>query len=43
VLQEQEIQKQQEYEEQLKEKLMVDEIVRKVYEEDQRYVCTLLI
>ena len=26
-----------EYEEFLKEKLMIDEIVRKIYEEDQRY------
>ena len=26
------------YEEFLKEKLMIDEIVRKIYEEDQRYV-----
>ena len=28
--------KQREYEEFLKEKLMIDEIVRKIYEEDQR-------
>merc|ERR1711976_265669 len=34
-LEEQEKKKQQEYEEHLKEKLMVDEIVRKIYEEDQ--------
>ena len=27
------------YEEFLKEKLMIDEIVRKIYEEDQRFVC----
>jgi hypothetical protein len=33
---EQEKQKQQAYEEFLKEKLMIDEIVRKIYEEDQR-------
>ena len=26
------------YEEFLKEKLMIDEIVRKIYEEDQRYI-----
>ena len=30
--------RQSEYEEFLKEKLMIDEIVRKIYEEDQRYV-----
>uniref|UniRef100_A0A2C9JVV5 Meiosis-specific nuclear structural protein 1 n=1 Tax=Biomphalaria glabrata TaxID=6526 RepID=A0A2C9JVV5_BIOGL len=35
-LEEQEAQKQQAYEEFLKEKLMIDEIVRKIYEEDQR-------
>ena len=29
--------KQEAYEEFLKEKLMIDEIVRKIYEEDQRY------
>lgn len=34
--QEQEQKKQQAYEEFLKEKLMIDEIVRKIYEEDQR-------
>ena len=28
--------RQQEYEESLKEKLMIDEVVRKIYEEDQR-------
>lgn len=33
---EQEKQKQKAYEEFLKEKLMIDEIVRKIYEEDQR-------
>lgn len=33
---EQEKQKQEAYEEFLKEKLMIDEIVRKIYEEDQR-------
>jgi hypothetical protein len=33
---EQEKQKQAAYEEFLKEKLMIDEIVRKIYEEDQR-------
>ena len=32
----QEIKRQAEYEEFLKEKLMIDEIVRKIYEEDQR-------
>lgn len=36
-LEEQEEKKQQAYEEFLKEKLMIDEIVRKIYEEDQRY------
>lgn len=35
-LEEQEEKKQQAYEEFLKEKLMIDEIVRKIYEEDQR-------
>ncbi len=35
--QERELKKQREYEEFLKEKLMIDEIVRKIYEEDQRY------
>ena len=35
-LQEIEIKKQEEYEEHLKEKLMIDEVVRKIYEEDQR-------
>lgn len=35
---EKERRKQEAYEEFLKEKLMIDEIVRKVYEEDQRYV-----
>ena len=34
---EQEKQKQKAYEEFLKEKLMIDEIVRKIYEEDQRW------
>lgn len=33
---EQERKKQEAYEEFLKEKLMIDEIVRKIYEEDQR-------
>ena len=37
-LEEQEQKKQQAYEEFLKEKLMIDEIVRKIYEEDQRWV-----
>jgi hypothetical protein len=37
-LEEQEEKKQQAYEEFLKEKLMIDEIVRKIYEEDQRFV-----
>ena len=32
----QEKKRQEEYEEFLKEKLMIDEIVRKIYEEDQR-------
>lgn len=36
-LEEREEKKQQAYEEFLKEKLMIDEIVRKIYEEDQRY------
>lgn len=31
-----EVKKQQEYEEHLKDKLLVDEIVRKIYEEDER-------
>lgn len=35
---EKERRKQEAYEEFLKEKLMIDEIVRKIYEEDQRYV-----
>lgn len=35
-LEEQEINKQRQYEEFLKEKLMIDEIVRKIYEEDMR-------
>jgi len=33
----QEQRRQEAYEEFLKEKLMIDEIVRKIYEEDQRY------
>lgn len=37
-LEENEQKKQQAYEEFLKEKLMIDEIVRKIYEEDQRYI-----
>ena len=40
-LTEKERRKQEAYEEFLKEKLMIDEIVRKIYEEDQRYVCFL--
>ena len=36
-LEEQERIKREQYEEFLKEKLMIDEIVRKIYEEDQRY------
>ena len=36
-LEEQELNKQKAYEEFLKEKLMIDEIVRKIYEEDLRY------
>lgn len=39
---EQEKKKQEAYEEFLKEKLMIDEIVRKIYEEDQRYQLCLL-
>lgn len=39
-LEEKERKRQEAYEEFLKEKLMVDEIVRKIYEEDQRYVCS---
>lgn len=46
-LEEQERRKQDAYEEFLKEKLMVDEIVRKIYEEDEMLVtlnfCYLLI
>lgn len=38
LIQERERKRQQEYEEALKEKLMVDEVVRKIYEEDQRLV-----
>lgn len=41
-LTEKEKRKQVAYEEFLKEKLMIDEIVRKIYEEDQRYVLFLL-
>lgn len=41
-LMEKEKKKQEAYEEFLKEKLMIDEIVRKIYEEDQRYVCKYL-
>ncbi len=37
-LEEREYAKQKAYEEFLKEKLMIDEIVRKIFEEDQRYV-----
>lgn len=37
-LMEKEKKKQEAYEEFLKEKLMIDEIVRKIYEEDQRLV-----
>ena len=37
-LAEKERRKQEAYEEFLKEKLMIDEIVRKIYEEDQRCV-----
>lgn len=36
-LEEQEKRKQEDYEEFLKEKLMIDEIVRKIHEEDERY------
>ena len=41
-LAEKERRKQEAYEEFLKEKLMIDEIVRKIYEEDQRCVACLL-
>ena len=41
-LDEQDQKKQQAYEEFLKEKLMIDEIVRKIYEEDKRYICAWL-
>lgn len=37
-----ELKKQEAYEEFLKEKLMVDEIIRKIYEEDQMWVLYLL-
>lgn len=37
-----ELRKQQAYEEFLREKLMVDEIIRNIYEEDQMWVCYLL-
>ena len=40
-IQEQELRKQAEYDVNLKDKLMVDEIVRKIHEEDQRYWITL--
>ncbi len=40
-LEEKECKREEAYEEFLKEKFMVDEIVRKIYEEDQRYVCSL--
>lgn len=42
-LEEQEQKKQQAYEEFLKEKLMIDEIVRKIYEEDQRLLILFCI
>ena len=38
----QEQKRQEAYEEFLKEKLMIDEIVRKIYEEDQRWVLNSL-
>jgi hypothetical protein len=41
-LEEREIGKQKAYEEFLREKLVIDEIVRKIYEEDQRYVYIVL-
>ena len=43
-LRDQEKARQEQYEEFLKEKLMIDEIVRKIYAEDQRYAlyCTSL-
>ena len=37
-LEEQEKKRQEDYEEFLKEKLMIDEIVRKIHEEDERFV-----
>jgi len=39
---EKERRQQEAYEEFLKEKLMIDEIVRKIYEEDQRYALLFL-
>lgn len=42
-LTEKERRKQEAYEEFLKEKLMIDEIVRKIYEEDQRCVAWCLL
>lgn len=41
-LMEQEKAKQDQYEEFLKEKLMIDEIVRKIYAEDQKWVFIVL-
>ena len=42
-LEEQERKKQEAYEEFLKEKLMIDEICRKIYEEDQRYIYSVYV
>ena len=42
-LEEQERKKQEAYEEFLKEKLMIDEICRKIYEEDQRCIIFLCV
>lgn len=42
-LEEQEQRKQEAYEEFLKEKLMIDEIVRKIHEEDARFVIACLL
>lgn len=42
-LEEKERKRQEAYDEFLKEKLMVDEIVRKIYEEDQMWVCSFFL
>lgn len=41
-LQEQELRKQEEYEEFLKDKMMIDEIVAKIYEEDRQAMETAM-